>query len=90
MASKNSTPKSNTPKKKVKSMREVPENEYGETKKVSSYSLTPTAIETFKNISQDLSISASELLERLARLHPVLLEQLKQELRLNNTSTEIP
>ena len=57
-------------KKKVKpqkSMRGLPETEYGEIKKISSFSLTPTAVERLKSISRDLQISTSELIERFAR-----------------------
>lgn len=57
-------------KKKVqpaKSMRGIPETEYGEIKKIVSFSLTPTAIQKMKELSQELKISVSELLEQIAR-----------------------
>lgn len=52
---------------KQKSMRGEPETEYGEIKKIASYSLTPTGIELLKSMSRDLGISASEFIERVAR-----------------------
>ena len=55
------------PKKKVRSQRGVPETAYGEVKKVSSFSITPTARQRLERMSQDLNISVSELLERFAR-----------------------
>ncbi|XGW00858.1 MAG: hypothetical protein ACAF41_33315 (plasmid) [Leptolyngbya sp. BL-A-14] len=57
-------------KKKVlnkKSMRGQAETEYGEVKKVVSFSLTQTGADLLKQKSKELGISASELLERVAR-----------------------
>jgi len=66
--------------RKQKSMRGQPETEYGEVKKITSYSLTPTGIELLKSISRDLQVSTSELLERIARgkYRLVAIEQSKK------------
>lgn len=68
---RNYKPRTKYQKKKVqpahKSMRGVPETGYGELKKNTAYSLTPTAIQLMKELSQELKISASELLEQIAR-----------------------
>jgi hypothetical protein len=66
------------PKKNVRSQRGIPETNYGEIKKISSFSLTPTAISLLKSISQELNISTSELLERFARSGAGLKDQLRQ------------
>lgn len=50
-----------------KSMRNIPQTPYRELKKVKSFSLTPTAIHELNEWSKELGISASELLERVAR-----------------------
>ncbi|MDX2216860.1 MAG: hypothetical protein SFY66_26575 [Oculatellaceae cyanobacterium bins.114] len=75
-------------KKNVRSMRGVPENNYGEVKKVSSFSLTPTAVNLLKDTSRDLNISTSELLERFARLGAELKDSLRQELVQAKALTE--
>jgi hypothetical protein len=57
-------------KKKVhnkKSMRGQAETEYGEIKRIVSFSLTQTGANLLKQKSKELGISASELLERVAR-----------------------
>ncbi|PZV12683.1 MAG: hypothetical protein DCF22_12005 [Leptolyngbya sp.] len=57
-------------KKKVqprKSIRGQAETKYGEVKKKSSYSLTPTGAALLKKMSKQLEISTSEFLERIAR-----------------------
>ncbi len=69
-------------KMKVQSKRGVPETNYGEIKKIASFSLTPTALSLFKEMSQELNISVSELLERHARLGAGLKTLLRQEVLL--------
>ncbi|WP_190678626.1 hypothetical protein [Leptolyngbya sp. FACHB-671] len=69
-------------KKTARSQRGIPETNYGELKKIASYSLTPTAVSLLKEISLDLEISASELLERFARVGAELKENLGQEVIL--------
>lgn len=57
-------------KKKVlkqKSMRGQPETEYGEIKRPTSFSLTRTGANLIRQKSKDLGISASALLEQIAR-----------------------
>jgi hypothetical protein len=49
-----------------KSMRGQPEL-YDEIKKITSFCMTPTAIEGLKQLSSQLNISRSELLERIGR-----------------------
>ena len=73
-------------KKKVRSERGVPETIYGEIKKVVSFSLTPQAQILLKQLSQELNISASELLERVARSGTTLKPYLQQ----NIPSTKLP
>lgn len=51
-----------------RSTRGVAETNYGEVKKISSFSLTPTAVIKLKSLSGELNISTSELLERFARI----------------------
>jgi hypothetical protein len=75
-------------KKDVRSQRGVPETNYGEIKRTSSFSLTPTALNLLKQLSQDLNISTSELLERFARLGMELKESLSQKVLLQNTVPE--
>lgn len=53
--------------KGLKSLRGQPENSYGEIKKNKSFSLTDTGANLLKNLSAELNISTSELLERVAR-----------------------
>ncbi len=69
-------------KKKVRSKRGIPETNYGEVKKIFSFSLTPQAHILLRNLSQELNISASELLERFARSGADLKTYLKQEASL--------
>lgn len=57
-------------KKKVqnkKSMRNQAETKYGEIKKPTSYSLTETGANLIKQKAKELDISASALLEKIAR-----------------------
>lgn len=75
-------------KKSVRSQRGVAETNYGEIKKISSFSLTPTALNLLKNLSQDLNISMSEVLERFARLGTELKDSLSQEVLLQNAAPE--
>jgi hypothetical protein len=49
-----------------KSMRGQPEI-YDEIKKIASFSITPTAHQGLKQLSSQLNISGSELLERIGR-----------------------
>jgi|GEM_PF-4131856 hypothetical protein len=61
-----------------RSTRGVAETSYGEVKRTSCFSLTPTAATNLKELSGELNISTSELLEQLARIRStlkVLLEQ---------------
>ncbi|MEP0924827.1 hypothetical protein [Leptolyngbya sp. ST-U4] len=53
-------------RKGIKSMRGQPEV-YDELKKVSSFSITPTAKSGLDQLSQQLNISRSELIERIGR-----------------------
>ena len=75
-------------KKSVRSQRGVPETNYGEIKRTSSFSLTPTALNLLKQLSQDLNISTSELLERFARLGTELKDSLSQKVLLQNAVPE--
>lgn len=50
-----------------KSMRGQAETIYGECKKTRCFSLTPTAYNSFKDMSKKLQISMSEVLEQVAR-----------------------
>lgn len=54
------------PRKGVKSMRGQPEL-YDELKKITSFSITPTAQSGLKQLSEQLNISCSELIERIGR-----------------------
>jgi hypothetical protein len=54
------------PRKGVKSMRGQPEM-YNELKKIFSFSLTPTARAGLEQLSEQLNISRSELIERIGR-----------------------
>lgn len=57
-------------KKKVqkrKSLRGQPETEYGELKKPVSFCLTQTGLALLKQKSKELGLSASELIEQVAR-----------------------
>lgn len=54
------------PRKGVKSMRGQPEI-YNELKKITSFSITPTAQSGLKQLSEQLNISCSELIERIGR-----------------------
>lgn len=67
-------------------MRGVSETVYGELKKTTSFSLTPTATKHFKALSDELKISTSELLERLARQGPMLKSLLNLEVKQENDS----
>ncbi len=53
-------------RKGMKSMRGQPEM-YNELKKVTSFSITPTAQLGLKQLSEQLNISCSELIERIGR-----------------------
>lgn len=53
-------------RKGVKSMRGQPEM-YNELKKIFSFSLTPTARAGLEQLSEQLNISRSELIERIGR-----------------------
>jgi hypothetical protein len=53
-------------RKGVKSMRGQPEI-YNELKKITSFSITPTARLGLKQLSEQLNISCSELIERIGR-----------------------
>ncbi|HEY9672042.1 MAG TPA: hypothetical protein V6D11_11390 [Waterburya sp.] len=53
-------------RKGVKSMRGQPEL-YDELKKITSFSITPTAQSGLKQLSEQLNISCSELIERIGR-----------------------
>jgi hypothetical protein len=75
-------------KKNVRSQRGIPETNYGEIKKISSFSLTPTALNLLKNLSQELNISTSELLERFARLGTKLKADLGRSLVLDELLSE--
>ena len=75
-------------KKGVRSQRGVPETNYGEIKTIKSFSLTPTALILLKELSRDLGISASELLERFARSGADLKASLKHEVKSDNPFTE--
>jgi len=55
--------------KGLKSLRGHPENPYGEIKQNKSFSLTETGVNLLKNLSSELGISTSELLEQIARSH---------------------
>jgi hypothetical protein len=77
-------------KKHVRSSRGVPETVYGEIKKIASFSLTPTAIDLLKHLSRDLHLSASESLERIARLGPELKDLLSQDVRHDLPSNTAP
>ncbi len=68
-----------------KSTRGVPETVYGELKKITSFSLTPTATQQLKLLSCELGLSSSELLERLARQGPALKLLLAPEANQENT-----
>ena len=73
-----------------KSMRGVPETVYGELKKITSFSLTPTAYEKLKQLSQELNLSASELLERLARKETEVRRLFEPEVKPDGTFTDEP
>ncbi|MBW4491227.1 MAG: hypothetical protein KME12_26020 [Trichocoleus desertorum ATA4-8-CV12] len=77
-------------KRNVRSQRGVPETNYGEIKRISSFSITPTALNLLKSLSQELNISTSELLERFARLGVELKEHLRQEALLDKADMETP
>jgi len=62
-------------------MRGQPEI-YKELKKIASFSLTPTAIEGLKQLSAQLNISRSEVLERIGR-GVFTIAELKTEIFLN-------
>jgi hypothetical protein len=62
-------------------MRGQPEI-YKELKKIASFSLTPTAIEELKQLSSQLNISRSEVLERIGR-GVFTIAELKTEIFLN-------
>jgi hypothetical protein len=64
-------------KKKVRSERGVSETKYGEVKQNSSFSITPTSLLLLKDLSRELKISASELLERFARIGADLKDSLR-------------
>jgi hypothetical protein len=64
-----------------KSMRGQPEI-YSELKKIASFSLTPTAIEGLKQLSSQLNISRSEVLERIGR-GVFTIAELKTDIFLN-------
>jgi len=53
-------------RKGVKSMRGQPEI-YNELKKITSFSITPTAQSGLKQLSEQFNISCSELIERIGR-----------------------
>lgn len=72
----------------MRSQRGIPETNYGETKKIVSFSLTPTALSLLKEISLDLEISASELLERFARIGAEIKDGLRQEVILEKLTSE--
>jgi hypothetical protein len=61
-----------------KSLRGKAETSYGECKKICSFSLTPTASNLLKEMSGELQLPMSELLERLAR-SPGTLALLQEE-----------
>ena len=71
-----------------KSKRNCPETEYGELKKNRSFSLTDTATFLLQELSRDLQISSSELLERLARRHTELKALLAPSSCLKNSQLE--
>ena len=77
-------------KKKVRSQHGVPETNYGEIKKIVSFSLTPTGLDLLKYLSRDLDISTSELIERFARLGADLKVDLMREVKLDEPFTETP
>ncbi len=71
-----------------KSMRGVPETAYGELKKISSFSLTPTAAQNLRELSCELGLSASELLERLARQGLALKRLLEPETKRDSSCVD--
>jgi len=62
-------------------MRGQPEV-YDELKKIASFCITPTAIEGLKQLSSQLNISRSELIERIGR-GVLTIAELKTEIFLN-------
>jgi hypothetical protein len=73
-----------------KSMRGVPETVYGELKKITSFSLTPTAYAKLKQLSQELNLSASELLEQLARKETEVKRLFEPEAKQGSAFADAP
>ena len=77
-------------KKPVRSQRGVAETYYGEVKAIKAFSLTPCAAALLKNLSGELNISMSELLERFARTGHEFKDALSQEVRAEDLPSHDP
>jgi hypothetical protein len=76
-------------RKGLKSMRGQPEI-YNELKKITSFSITPTAQLGLKQLSEQLNISRSELIERIGRgLLTINENELKTEVEEKSEPMEL-